>query len=243
MLRLVSYIVFILMFIAIPVIAQDDEIIQAEYNTIYTVDYPSDGGQTFLQFEGKAGDVIYLLAGEMEVIFGAEIVLDLRDSVGRSIGTQYEYAFEPFVIAQLEADGVYTAVVTFTTDEPSPVEILIGKTKYIAEEGATVTFTDKNFALMALVAVEESGVYDISYTRIEGDWSPSIILLDFSERFTERTLDISGVELVEWNVAVHLESDRVYVVLISNEFSTFHTPYGFDGEAKIGLVVQPHETE
>lgn len=237
------FVILTLMLIALPVMAQDDEIIQAQYNGIYTVDFAAGGGQAFLQFDGVEGDIVYLLAGEMEVIFGAEMVLDLRDSVGRSIGTQYEYGFEPFVIAQLEADGVYTAVVTFTADEPSPVEIVIGKSKYIAEEGATATFGDSNFALLALVSVEESGVYDIIYTQVEGDLSPSIVLLDFSEMFTERTLDISGMNLVEWNVAVNLESDRNYVVLISNEFSTFHTPYGFDGEAKVGLVVQPHEDE
>lgn len=236
MIRLIILgILFLLL--AMPVLAQDD-IIQAEYDAVSTVSFDAPGGQAFLQFTGSEGDVVYVLAGEAEIAFGTDLTLDLRDSVGRSIGMNEEYAFQPFIVAELPSDGHYVVVVTFEHDEAMDVEVLIGQTQSIGSEEITITFGGDNFAQLLVLDFEESGMYLLQMGTSDNQILPTLVVANFSEFITERTVYVGGSELIAWGVGSNLNINGEYVVFITNEFGLFHVTNGFE-EVEIELSLKP----
>jgi len=233
--------IVVILIISVAAAAQDDdEILRAEYDTVYSIDFEAGSGEAVLRFAGAEGDVVSLLAGIDGVIFGAEIELEIRNGEGRSIGTQYDYALQPFVIAELPADDVYTAVVNFSHTEGADLDILIAKTAYITTEPLTVTVGGSKFATLLLLDVDDSDEYILEYTHDRGAFAPHITALDFSNMFMETLLRIGGDGITAWQVTTNLEASATYVVMISDEYSFLYSPSEFsEAEITLSLATQP----
>lgn len=217
--------VFILLFVLVtPLAAQD--VIQAEYDEIQQVPVTADGDQHFVQFNGKADDIVYVMASFEDLAIGAEIDIDLRDFVGRSIGFKEEYSFEPFIIATLPEDGTYTAVFTYRNpdDEENAINLIIGKSFQVTEAPSTVSLSTDGFPVMMGVLVDEPGQYTISFERIDGQMPTSFRVRNYSAFISEDVLIVSGSQNSQWLARVELDPANRYVAVVEpNLFSGRNT--------------------
>lgn len=226
MFKLKILLIFLLLFITTQAFSQDVPLIP--YNEEATAELTSDNLQYFAQFEGTAGDVVFLQA-EYEDFTIANIELDLRDSVGRTVGFREEYIFNPFVIAELPSDGLYTVVIT--AEEAGDINFIIGKSGYL-EDGVTATILEQGFQTLFLIRAEDSGDYIINYERTDGDLGTDFALVTFSEFFTESLVQVSGTSLSQWSATVRVNEGDTYVVFLSR------TLFGSGEEAEVTIQMQ-----
>jgi hypothetical protein len=213
---------FVLMCWVIPITAQD-----------YTFNFTKDGDQGFLNFDGVKGQAMYLLADFTEIIFGAELELDIRDANGRSVGYKDEYSFQPFVFVDIPETGKYVAVVTYRGDEPAEVKAMIGLTAYLEQGKITVEAQADDFFTMLGVRPEESGNFVVTVKRTDGELATSFVIRQFDEFIPSNVLEVSGTGISEWSAHIHLEADGRYFAFLDENF--FREP-GSDAIIEITLT-------
>lgn len=212
-----------------PLAAQDDVPIVA-YNEVTTATLTEDNLQFFAQFEGQEGDVVYLLADYVEFSV-ADIEVDLRDSVGRTVGFREEYVFEPFVIGELASDGIYTVVIT--GEEEGEIEFVVGLSGYL-EDGMEATIEAEGFQVIFLVRAEQTGTYTLSYERRSGSLGTELSIITFSEFFNENVIRVSGTSVDDWNATIHLNRGDMYVAFLDRNFFS-----GGGDEATVFIELTP----
>lgn len=193
-----------------------DEIPLITYNQIQTHQFTESGEQYFAQFEGKEGDVVYLLADYTDFVIG-DLELDLRDSVGRTVGFKDEYAFDKFVIAELPNDGMYTVVIS--AEEAESVDYIVGLSGYL-ESGVEASITNDSFQVLFLVLAEQTGDYSITYERKAGDMGTQLTLVTFSKFFSENAITMSGTSVNSWSANITLTKGDRYVAFLDRNFFT-----------------------
>lgn len=184
--RYILIIILCLTALTPTVLSQD--VPQLEIDTVYTHQFTGED-QFFAQFEGTAGEVVYLLADYTDFVIG-DLVIDMRDSVGRTVGFKEEYVFEQFVVGEIPADGLYTIVIEPEENEES-VDILVGTSGYL-EDGIQTILTRDGFQSFFLIRAEETQAYTLEANVIDGEMGLQISILTFSEFFTQPILQLSG---------------------------------------------------
>jgi hypothetical protein len=72
--------------VSLGVVAQaQTDVIAAVYNEVYAHDFTEDGESVILKFEGKEGDVLYVLA-DFSSFGDGDLDILLRDSAGNEVG-------------------------------------------------------------------------------------------------------------------------------------------------------------
>ncbi|NDJ79050.1 MAG: hypothetical protein GYB65_22595 [Chloroflexi bacterium] len=189
--------------------AQDDIPI-IEYSTLYTHSFSEPDEQYFAQFNGEEGDLVYVLADYVDYSSG-DIEIDLRDTVGRTIGFREEYAFDPFVLAELPATALYTVVIT--AEEPGAVEFIVGLTGYL-EDGFTAHLSTEGFQILAGVRAAETGSYALTFARTDGELATAFEIITFSEYFSENVIRVNGTQVDNWTAQINLNAGDQYVVFL-----------------------------
>lgn len=189
-----------------PVHGQE-EIPVVKYNQVYTHQFDQGGEQYFAQFTGAKGDVVYLLAKYTDFVIG-NIDIDLRDSVGRTVGIKNEYLYQKFVIGQLPSDGTYTVVIT--PEKPETVDFKVGLSGYL-EDGVEATLEKDGFQTLFLIRGDRTGNYNLSYERRSGNLPTDFSIITFSEIFTESIIEVNGTSVNTWNANVMLTQGDTYV--------------------------------
>lgn len=198
-------------------LAQDD-LEQITYNEVLTRKFESKNEQFFASFTATAGDVVYLLAEYEGFVIGS-IELDIRDDVGRSIGTEQSYSLEDFVLAEIPADGQYTVVIT--AEEAEVVNIWLGLSGKLNDGIDVQIKDDDDFMRIYLIDVPESGKYAITYERTKGDLDVNFAINNFSARFTETVVDINGLNIDSWTIIVDLDKGDEYIAFVAEEWLVF----------------------
>jgi len=213
-----------------PIVLAQEEVPRITYDQVYTYKPTEPNHQFFAQFEGSIGDIVYLLA-DYEGIVIADLEIDLRDSVGRTVGLRDEYSFQKFILAELPSNGLYTVVIT--AEEPEPVEYIVGTTALL-NDGFTTTIKKEGFPVLAGLHVPRSGYYTLTCNRISGDLGTSFDIITFSEFFNENVITVRGTEVGSWSARVFLKQGNQYVAFIDrNIFS------GGGDEAILQMQLQP----
>ncbi len=186
------------------------------YNEIYVYDFERSDEQHFAQFNGNQGDVVYFLADYDGFVIG-DLEIDLRDSVGRTVGLKEEYAFQEFIIAELPTTGLYTVVIT--AEEAEPVKYMVGKSGYL-EDGITTQISEDGFEVVIAVRAQETGTYRVQFERVQGTLGTDFSIITFSGFFNENIVSVSGTQLDSWVANVRLTEGDTYVAILDrNIFS------------------------
>jgi hypothetical protein len=215
--------------IALPIAAQED-VPRLTYNESLPYAFEEAGEQFFAQFEGAEGDVVYFLARYTDFVIG-NLDVDLRDSVGRTVGFKEEYAFQNFVIAELPAAGLYTVVVT--AEEPGAAEVVVGKSGYV-NNGVELAIERDGFQALAMVTIDSAGDYTLSMERVEGEMGIDLTLVNFSEFFSENVVTIAGTNVGNVTADVQLEAGSTYLIVFDNNIF-----YGDGDRATVLLTLTP----
>lgn len=227
----IIFISTILLFSTSALLAQDDVPI-LKYDEVYTHQFTEEGEQFFAQFEGTEGDVVYVLAEYDGFVVGS-IEIDLRDTVGRTVGFKQEYAFDEFIIAALPQTALYTVVVT--AEEAEPVEIVVGTSGYL-EDGVEATITEDGFKKILGIKTDTAGEYQVSYSKTSGSLATNFTIVTFSRFFNENILTVSGTDVGEWTATVDIKPGEQYVAFLDrNIFS------GGGKEASVRIEMKPKE--
>lgn len=222
-------IMLLLAILAFAVSAQDVPLVT--YDEVNTASLDEDALQFFAQFEGTTGDVVYLLA-EWSEFSSADIEIDMRDSVGRTVGFRQEYAFNWFVIAELPADGLYTIVIT--GEEAGDVDYIVGKSGYL-EDGVEGYVDRESFDTLFLVRAEEDGNYTLSFSQ-EGGMGTEFRLITFSETFSENIILVNGTSFNEWSASIELNEGDTYVAFLGRNIFL-----GDGEEATVSIQLEQEE--
>ena len=191
---------------------------QIKVDTLYTFTPISSNEQFFAQFTGNKDDVVYLLADYEEFVIGS-IELDIRDSVGRTVGLRDDYSLDPFVLAVLPSSGTYTVVIT--AEEPEPVVFWVGKSGFL-EDGIRIEVTDdEKFPTFVAVRADQTAKFIFYYGREEGDLAVEVNLISFSEIFTDTVISFEGSNINELYAVVDIIKDNIYVAVVSRDLFSF----------------------
>lgn len=190
---------------------------RVDLNTRISITFTTSQKQYFATFSADQGDVVFLTAEYDGFVIGS-LDLDLRDSVGRSIGQKVSFNLKDYMVAEVTTDGEYVLVVT--AEKPEAATIFLGKTGYI-NDNYTISIYDDEPAKPFLVRVEARGNYNIEYERLSGDLDVNFSIVNISKLFPETVVDISGLGISSWSINVDLQPRFQYVVFIGEEFISF----------------------
>lgn len=193
--------------------AAQEEVPRIEYDRLYSHTFEEEDGQLFVQFRGAAGELVYVLADYTGYASG-DLEVDLRDSIGRSVGFRDEYVFSPFLLAELPGDGLYSVVVT--SEAAEEVQYLVGRTGYL-EDGVETRLEAESFVQVFGVRASRDGFYELELERQEGSLATDFALINYSETFSPEVVGVNGTEVEAWTTRVRLsEGDRYVAFLDEN---------------------------
>jgi hypothetical protein len=230
--KMVKLIALSIMMLLLSMITQSqDDGLQVEYGETYTYTPQTANEQYFAQFTGEEGDVVYVLADYEEFVIG-DIDVDLRDSVGRTVGFKNEYAFEKFVIGELPSSGLYTVVIT--AEEPEAVKFIVGVSGYL-EDGVEATIEEDGFKVFLGVRATQDGAHTLQIERTNGDLGTDFSIITFSEFFSENIISISGTDVNSITAEIDLNEGDQYIAILGRNL------FGSGRDATVSILLEPLE--
>ena len=220
--------------------AQDD-VISASYGETYTVTLPEEGQQRFLQFTGQAGEVVYV-AGKSQETGSTGLLFEIRDSVGRQIGIVEDFPSSPYALAELPADGAYTAVVTADRSSDDPYTITLDQTGYLGQEPQAASFEVLGPAVVFGVKVPADGEYALRLARVDaGDLPVEMDVEDFTRDSGLTIIRFSGQEVEGLRLEINLKADTLYIVRVQSGLNSIaFLPDGADLRSEFTLTLVPN---
>lgn len=217
----------LLLLLTFPIIAQDGKNGEggdyAQYGDVFEITFSQEGQQELIQFEGSAGDWVYLSGDQVDAGSVIQINFEIRDSNGLRISFGNDAPFDSFALAQLPADGVYTAVMTYDTFGEAIYRVRLNQTLNLAEvESSQAIFQIDNPPDIFYIEVSSPGYYDFMLDRVITTDQPIELQVMSFERASGRTIArFSGEDIESWRVTLGLNPGVQYVLYIkSNVFST-----------------------
>lgn len=196
--------------------AQDD-VFSVSYGEKSTLNFTPELTNLYLQFEGEAGELIYVVANEEDIIFGAELEIDLRDAVGRSVGYKGEHFFDPYIFAELPSSGVFTIAVAYTeADEAGDVTIFVDKTVNLSETKVTKRVNDDGLPVIFGIDETISGKFRLDLERLDGDMNFEFAIYDNSGFIGYEVIGVNGAYLNQASLNFELSKPEEHIAILES---------------------------
>jgi hypothetical protein len=231
---------------SLGVVAQaQTDVIAAVYNEVYAHDFTEDGESVILKFEGKEGDVLYVLA-DFSSFGDGDLDILLRDSAGNEVGYKEDYLNSPIVFEQLIQQDTYTATITYINEEGNPAEpqetlFIISETGYLSADPLTFTVLDDGFAHVIGVRVDQTGEYRLRMTRDDGEIAPDFVLNDYTGLFRDDIIEIGGVGYSEFSAVIELEANQDYIALLGANLPSLQLSFSQGESATVSITLTPNQ--
>lgn len=186
------------------------------YGVPFEGEFTANNRQARFTFEGKAGEVIYIFPQGTGLFSTLEFDIQLSDGRDTALGTLYnKERLKPVLVAELPADGRYTIT-------------LIGNMNgaYRLELQRTLNLLP-DMQIEGVIAPEESRFYIIrspqplkialTYTRLDGTFSPELRIEDFEQSFPREVAAISGRALSTATLELNLEANVEYLITLAQK--------------------------
>ncbi|MFQ3537133.1 MAG: hypothetical protein SNJ58_14830 [Aggregatilineales bacterium] len=186
------------------------------YGVPFEGEFTSDSLQARFIFEGKAGEVIYIFPQGTELFSTLEFGIGLTDARGAALGRLYnKERLKPVLIAELPASSRYTITLTGSTRGSYRLELqqtlnLLPNTQV---EG-TISADDSRFYIIKSAQPLKIA---LTYTRLEGTFSPELRIEDFEQGFPREVAAISGRALSTATLELSLEAGVEYLITLAQK--------------------------
>lgn len=233
-------VVMMCLLVALPIFSQED-VIQAEFGEVYTRSFAEKGEEVFLQFEAEAGDFIYI-SGKSDRAGSTALLFEIRDNVGRVISYAETFPINPYAVAEIEADGMYTAVVTFDGVIAGNFQLVLDRTKLLDGDMTTFDFEPLSPPTVYGIKVDTEGPYNLILTRQGGTpLAMEAEVKSFANQSGKRVATYYGEETLDLRIVLELDADILYTIRIGSPITTtVSLPESVDSQSIFDIRLQPY---